>query len=157
MTWKNGATSVALRFWKWGAESSMEPRNFSEHDESTATGVCRTQALEAVSHVSPPASPAPAGLGPLPLDSAIWRGLPSSLPNTLSLKGHRNDQRWSKLHCDNYTPPEAGCPQFQLPHSGSINYYSNRFSQPTDSKLTACSSVLLHGTERDREREELMD
>lgn len=45
--------------------------------------------------------------------------------------------------------PSPACPQFQLPHSGSINYYSNCFSQPTDLKLTACSSVLLHGWQRE--------
>ena len=47
--------------------------------------------------------------------------------------------------------PRLACPQSQLPHSGSINYYSNCFPQPTDSKLTACSSVLLHGGQRERE------
>lgn len=49
-------------------------------------------------------------------------------------------------------PLSQPCPQFQLPHSGSINYYSNCFSQPTDSKLTACSSVLLHRRGREWEK-----
>lgn len=45
------------------------------------------------------------------------------------------------------------CPQFQLPQSGSINYYSKGFSQPTALKLTACSFVVVHRGWGEQERE----
>lgn len=110
-----------------------------------------------VPHHRPPLSfpsrPGPLWAGPSLLDTealAVFARFPANL---LSLKGHTMIRDDPASIVPIRLRPSLAWPQFPLPRAGSINYYSNCFSQPADLKLTACSSVLLHGGQRERERE----
>ena len=116
---------------------------------------CREQAVTSVAHL-PTLHPSPSFSGEaVSLVSGCAHHVPLQTSCFLKVADMIKDDQTSLVTIT--LCPRLACPQFQLPHSGSINYYSNCFPQPTDSKLTACSSVLLHGGQRERGRLRIMN
>ena len=116
---------------------------------------CREQAVTSVAHL-PTLHPSPSFSGEaVSLVSGCAHHVPLQTSCFLKVADMIKDDQTSLLTIT--LCPRLAYPQFQLPHSGSINYYSNCFPQPTDSKLTACSSVLLRGGQRERGRLRIMN